>query len=317
VYGDSDPALTYQVTSGSLLTGDSFTGALTRLSGESVGTHAIQQGTLALSSNYSLTYIGANLTITARAITVTADAKSKVYGDPDPPFTYQVTGGSLVTGDGFTGALTRLSGESVGTYAIQQGTLALSSNYALTYVGANLTITALPDFTLSGNTNLTVIRGTTATADFTVASILGLSGTVALSCSGAPSEASCSFSPSTVAIGSKSTLTITAAAPHLLSRASHPGLWQQSIGFLAFGMVLMLSVPGAGRRSTRCFVLVAVVLVLSMVTISCGGGSFSAKPTPPTDSGTPTGSYVLTITATYGSGSSAITHTYPLQLTIQ
>jgi hypothetical protein len=40
-----------------------------------------------------------------------------------------------------TGALNRASGEAVGTYAIQQGTLALNANYDLTYVGANLTIT--------------------------------------------------------------------------------------------------------------------------------------------------------------------------------
>jgi hypothetical protein len=42
-----------------------------------------RQGTLALNSNYSLSFIGADLTINARAITVTADAKSKTYGDAD------------------------------------------------------------------------------------------------------------------------------------------------------------------------------------------------------------------------------------------
>src|SRR5439155_1354616 len=111
----------------------SFTGALTRVAGEAVGTYAIQQGTLALSSNYQLTYVGANLTITARPITVTADAKTKVYGNTDAALTYQITSGTLVVGDSFTGALTRVAGEAVGTYSIQQGTLALSTNYALTY----------------------------------------------------------------------------------------------------------------------------------------------------------------------------------------
>jgi hypothetical protein len=139
-YGDPDPALTYQVTSGNLVNGDSFTGALTRVAGENVGTYAVQQGTLTLSSNYALTYAGANLQITARPITVTADAKTKVYGAPDPALTYQITSGNLVNGDSFSGALTRVAGENVGTYAIQQGTLALSSNYALTYAGAKLTI---------------------------------------------------------------------------------------------------------------------------------------------------------------------------------
>src|SRR5439155_17572870 len=138
-YGDADPALTYQITSGSLVGSDSFTGGLTRSAGENVGSHAITEGTLALSSNYTLTYLGANLTIAARAITVTADAKSKTHGDADPALTYQITSGSLVTGDSFAGGLTRVAGENVGSYAITQGTLALS-NYTLSYVGANLTI---------------------------------------------------------------------------------------------------------------------------------------------------------------------------------
>jgi len=141
-YGDADPGLTYQITSGSLVTGDGFTGVLSRAAGENLGSYAIQQGTLALSTNYALAYAGANLTIGARAVTVTADAKSKTYGDADPALTYQITAGSLAFIDAFTGALSRAAGENVGSYAIQQGTLALSTNYTLAYVGANLTIGA-------------------------------------------------------------------------------------------------------------------------------------------------------------------------------
>jgi hypothetical protein len=119
-----------------------FPARWTRLAGENVGTYAIQQGTLALNNNYVLTYGGANLTITARPITVTADAKSKGYGDPEPTLAYHITIGALVGGDAFTGALTRVAGENVGAYAIQQGTLGLNANYVLSYVGANLSITA-------------------------------------------------------------------------------------------------------------------------------------------------------------------------------
>jgi MBG domain (YGX type)/Bacterial Ig-like domain (group 3)/Quinohemoprotein amine dehydrogenase, alpha subunit domain III len=82
--------------------------------------------------------------VNQRNITVTADAQTKVYGDSDPALTCQITSGSLVSGDNFTGALTRAAGELAGTYDIQQGTLALSSNYNLTFVGAILTITARP-----------------------------------------------------------------------------------------------------------------------------------------------------------------------------
>ena len=55
--------------------------------------------------------------------------------------TYKVTTGSLVAGDSFSGGLTRAPGQSVGSYPIQRGTLSLGSNYNLSYVGANLTIT--------------------------------------------------------------------------------------------------------------------------------------------------------------------------------
>ena len=61
------------------------------MAGENVGSYAIKQGTLSAGSNYALTFVGANLTINARPMTVTADAKSKTYGDADPALTYTGT----------------------------------------------------------------------------------------------------------------------------------------------------------------------------------------------------------------------------------
>ena len=54
--------------------------------------------------NYALNYASADLTIGQRALTVTADAKSRAYGDVDPALTYQVTTG-LVNGDSLSGGL--------------------------------------------------------------------------------------------------------------------------------------------------------------------------------------------------------------------
>jgi hypothetical protein len=135
-YGDADPALTYVATG--LVGTDTLTGSLTRAAGENVGTYAISQGTLA-NANYNIVFTGANLTVTAKDITVVADAKSKTYGDADPSLTYVATG--LVGADTLTGSLSRAAGENVGTYAISIGTLA-NSNYNIAYTGANLTITA-------------------------------------------------------------------------------------------------------------------------------------------------------------------------------
>ncbi|MEV1582509.1 MBG domain-containing protein, partial [Pseudomonas aeruginosa] len=148
VYGDADPSLTYQVsglkngdTAGSILTG-----GLNRAAGENVGVYGINQGDLALNSgNYDLSYQGNNLTITKALLNVIADAKTKVYGDADPSLTYQVSGlkngdtaGAVLNG----GSLSRVAGENVGVYGINQGDLALNSgNYDLSYQGNNLTIT--------------------------------------------------------------------------------------------------------------------------------------------------------------------------------
>ena len=79
--------------------------------------------------------------ITAAPVTVTAANKSKTVGAPDPALTYTVTTGAVFSGDSFSGELTRTAGETVGTYPITQGTLALSSNYSLDFVPATLTIT--------------------------------------------------------------------------------------------------------------------------------------------------------------------------------
>jgi hypothetical protein len=146
VYGDGDPSLTF--TTSSLGTGTAIVGSLTRTAGETVagGPYAILQGTVsnANNPNYTITYVGAALTVTARPITVTADSLSKVELLPDPAFTWQLTSGTVVFGDLPTGALTRDPGESPGTYAITQGTFTFGTNYALTFVDGVLTITPRP-----------------------------------------------------------------------------------------------------------------------------------------------------------------------------
>jgi len=157
VYGDSDPVLTYSVTP-SLLFGDSFTGTLTRVSGENIGTYAITQGSLSAGSKYLITYISKDFSITAKPITVTANtSQTKVYGTVDPILTYSVSP-SLVGSDVFTGALTRVSGENVGTYAINQGSLSAGSNYTISYVSKDFSITAKP-ITVTADVSQTKVYG--------------------------------------------------------------------------------------------------------------------------------------------------------------
>ena len=144
-YGDANPALTYQVGGSGLVNGDTLSGALATAAttASNVGVYGITQGTLASPNYVVFSFTGANLTVTPRAITVTADAKSRAYGDANPALTYQVGGSGLVNGDTLSGALvtSATTSSDAGVYGTTQGTLAASSNYAFVFVGANLTVT--------------------------------------------------------------------------------------------------------------------------------------------------------------------------------
>jgi hypothetical protein len=91
---------------------------------------------------YDVTYASGILTVTAAPLTVTADSQSRLYGAANPTLTYVSSG--LVNDDVLTGLLATIADPTsgIGDYAITQGTLAASSNYNLTYLGADLTVTA-------------------------------------------------------------------------------------------------------------------------------------------------------------------------------
>jgi hypothetical protein len=99
-------------------------------------------GTVAAVGNYHLTSPTAATTanITKAPLTVKAVDKSKLLGASDPALTYTITSGSLFGTDSFSGSLTRDPGETVGTYAIKQGTLTAGANYELTFVNGTLLI---------------------------------------------------------------------------------------------------------------------------------------------------------------------------------
>ncbi|WP_208948552.1 MBG domain-containing protein [Segnochrobactrum spirostomi] len=147
-YGDGVPGLTWSVTSGNLVNGDTLSGALATAASPTanVGTYAVTQGTLAASANYALTYVDGVLNVTPRAITVAGNDAAMVAGTAVPALGWSVIHGSLVDGDALSGALATAAtaGSPAGVYAILQGTLGASANYALTYVPGALTVTAAP-----------------------------------------------------------------------------------------------------------------------------------------------------------------------------
>lgn len=103
------------------------------------------------SQKYAIDYINGNLKINPKEIEVGtlgigADNKTKIYGEADPAFTWQLNQGQLIGTDTITGSLTRESGEDVrqGGYKIQQGTLTAGSNYTINFTDGVLTIDPRP-----------------------------------------------------------------------------------------------------------------------------------------------------------------------------
>ena len=138
VYGNADPVFTF-ISSEPLQTGNSYSGALGRVPGETVAgsPYAFTIGSLSAGNNYTLTLTGTNtFAITKKQVTITPTVgQSKVYGDNDPVFSYSNDGG--LTAANFTGVLGRVSGSNVGNYAYTTGTLSAGSNYNLVLSAAN------------------------------------------------------------------------------------------------------------------------------------------------------------------------------------
>src|SRR5438445_1451263 len=93
-----------------------FTGSLTGDAGESPGTYAIRQGTLALGTNYTLTFAGASMSISPRTASVTPNSAGKAYGSADPALSGTLSG--FLAADSVAAIFSRTPGENVGTYSI-------------------------------------------------------------------------------------------------------------------------------------------------------------------------------------------------------
>ena len=168
-YGTADPELTATVEG--VVSGQEslINYTISRAEGENVGgTYAITSTGAATQGNYSVTYVPGTLTITAKAVTVTADNKTKTYGDADPTLSVTIEG--LVNNDPesvISYTISRAEGENVDTYTITPTGEASQGNYTVTYPTGTLTISKRPvriisgltanDKTYDGTTNATLV----------------------------------------------------------------------------------------------------------------------------------------------------------------
>ena len=131
---DGDGTLSYAVKSGDAVTVDASSGALTIVKAGTATVTVTASGT----ATYEQATRDVTVTVNKAAVTVTANAQSKTFGDTDPELTYTAEG--LIGRDKLTGALAREDGQDVGEYGITAGTLTAGNNYDIDFTGSKLTI---------------------------------------------------------------------------------------------------------------------------------------------------------------------------------
>jgi pseudomonalisin len=177
--------------------------------------------------------------------------------------------------------------------------------------------TAVPynvqDFTIAPNPPIVSVTapGQSGTTTLTITPLGGFNQTITYSCSGLPSEATCTF---TAASATSETMTIATTAPSArLDRAPlgrSRGLFYALLLPGIFGLVLSKGNRKRTRQGVRLLSFIALLALSTMWMPACGGGSSSA----PSNPGTPAGTSTVMVTATAGT---LPPKTVPVTLTIQ
>jgi filamentous hemagglutinin family protein len=177
IYGDTRTYTGTEFTSSGLVNGETI-GTVTLTSVGDVASANVISGPYAITvssatggtfsaGNYSITYVDGQLNVTPASLTIVADDLNKILTTADPLLTYTVSGLKVTdtVDSALTGELVREAGEIVGTYQIDQGTLALntgnfaSSNYTMTFTPGTFTILAptvineIVNISVQGNTS--------------------------------------------------------------------------------------------------------------------------------------------------------------------
>jgi hypothetical protein len=216
------------------------------------------------------------------------------------------------------------AGTRTGTISISDNALDSPQSVALSGMGQDFMLAPAS----GSSTSDAVAPGQSATYTLTLAGEWGFNQSLSLSCTGAPSEATCTV-PNPVTVGSSATnvtVTVTTTAPSVSVPRSRPlppvpPLSPGLRGLVMLALVLTAMAWAIGRRHQpgvsrwkSALVPLASALLLTLALAGCGGAGSSFNVT--INTGTPAGTYTLTVTGSTGSGSSALSHSVTLTLTV-
>ncbi|MFT4111193.1 Ig-like domain repeat protein [Silvibacterium sp.] len=227
--------------------------------------------------------------------------------------------GSVTFYDGTTSLGTATLDDGVATYStssLSVGSHSISAVYAGSAPYASSTSNTITEvitstFSLSITPDSrTVYTGESPTYTVAVTPGSGFTLNVALACSGAPSNSTCTLSPSTVTGGSGSSkLTVVTNAP-TQSAAGFVTWYKRGYLAIASGLFTLL-LPWLSRRKAKRLMIVFLCAFLATASITGCGSSGTLT------GGTPAGTYTITITGTAVDGSVTTTKTATTTLTVK
>ncbi len=194
-------------------------------------------------------------------------------------------------------------------------TIASSAGNATVSLAGSTSTASGGSFTLTADRTSTSVQAGQSAA-FTLALTPGtFTGTVSLTCTGAPAASSCSVVPPQLSLAAggaaaSALVTVTTSAGNAGFMAPPlplhgPSAWQWML-IAAAGLLLFLMMRLRAPRRRRW--LLGAIAAMALAAAACGGHA-----TPRLLGGTPPGTYPLTVTATSGT----VTHTVQISLTVE
>jgi uncharacterized protein (DUF2141 family) len=183
---------------------------------------------------------------------------------------------------------------------------------ALTGISQDFSLAITPGTT-------TVTPGQAGNYTVTASPLSGFSQAVALTCSGAPPQSTCNISPSSVTLNGSSDATANiavvtsgrSAGLNYPGGASPSGVLAIWLAPLSLGLVVLGRHAGRRRRGSLRVLALICLFAVGAGTLSCGRAGSGGG------SGTPTGTYVVSVTGTFTSGEVNLTHIAKTTLVVQ